>query len=196
MDKVFQSDTLKTATGASLVVRFKTGSRIELGPDSRLVLAGITEDSKNTLAHWGKFNFNVKKEDSKGRFKVTTPVAIAGAEGTMFDVIIDQSTGQTQFNLTEGELDIKSINNNFGAFRLKQGQSVSLNSSASAPKISKATSSPFVQNDPTPQPESANPDSKGPKMVPNLTPQTGEAVSKQNPLNSDKAKLTIEIQRP
>ena len=120
--KVVNGDSLKTYERSKLTVRFASGSRLEMGPNSVLVMASLQSDGKASIARWGKFDFEVKKPDSKGRFKVRTPVAVAAAEGTRFRVEIDTLTGNSRVRLDEGSLRIAPEDPSLPEFKMRAGE--------------------------------------------------------------------------
>ncbi len=120
--KVVGGDSLKTYERARLTVRFASGSRLELGPNSVLVLASLQSDGKAANLRWGQFDFEVKKPDSKGRFKVRTPVAVAAAEGTRFRVEVDTLEGRSRVKLDEGSLRIIPEDPSLPEFKMRAGE--------------------------------------------------------------------------
>jgi len=119
--KVSNGDSLKTFADSRLTVRFPTGSRLDMGPNSLLVLASVLADGKKAVARWGEFDFEVKKPDNKGRFQVRTPVAVAGAEGTKFHVEVDTATGDSRLSLKDGLLSIVPDDPRFASFLMHPG---------------------------------------------------------------------------
>lgn len=120
--KVVNGDSLKTYERSKLTIRFASGSRFDMGPNSLLVLASLQSDGKATSLRWGEFDFEVKKPDSKGRFKVRTPVAVAAAEGTKFRVEVDTLTGKSRLRLDEGSLRIDPEDPRLPEFRMRSGE--------------------------------------------------------------------------
>lgn len=124
--KVLGGDSLKTYERSRLTVRFASGSRLDMGPNSVLVMASLQADGKSTFARWGEFDFEVKKPDNKGRFKVRTPVAVAGAEGTRFRVEVDTSTGDSRLRLDEGVLTITPEDPSLPVFQMYSGEALEM----------------------------------------------------------------------
>jgi hypothetical protein len=120
--KVVSGDSLKTYERSKLTVRFASGSRFDMGPNSVLVMASLQADGKSTSVRWGEFDFEVKKPDSKGRFKVRTPVAVAAAEGTKFRVEVDTLTGKSRLRLDEGSLRIDPEDPSLPEFKMRAGE--------------------------------------------------------------------------
>jgi ferric-dicitrate binding protein FerR (iron transport regulator) len=120
--KVVNGDSLKTYERSRLTVRFASGSRLDMGPNSVLVMASLQPDGKATSLRWGEFDFEVKKPDSKGRFKVRTPVAVAAAEGTRFRVEVDTLTGNSRVRLDEGSLRIVPEDPSLPEFKMRSGE--------------------------------------------------------------------------
>lgn len=128
--KVVNGDSLKTYADSRLTVRFPTGSRLDMGPNSVLVMASLQSDGKKTFAKWGEFDFEVKKPDSKGRFQVRTPVAVAGAEGTKFHVEVDTGTGESRLRLDNGLLSIVPEDPRIPSFVMRAGDALEIKTGA------------------------------------------------------------------
>lgn len=128
--KVANGDSLKTFADSRLTVRFPTGSRLDMGPNSVLVMASLQGDGKKTIAKWGEFDFEVKKPDSKGRFQVRTPVALAGAEGTKFHVEVDTVTGESRLKLEKGLLSIAPEDQQTPSFMMHAGDALEIKTGA------------------------------------------------------------------
>lgn len=128
--KVVNGDSLKTFADSRLTVRFPTGSRLDMGPNSVLVMASLQSDGKKTFAKWGEFDFEVKKSDSKGRFQVRTPVAVAGAEGTKFHVEVDTGTGESRLRLDDGLLSIAPDDPKIPPFVMHAGDALEIKTGA------------------------------------------------------------------
>lgn len=119
-------DTIETKVNASVRLTFASGTTVDINENSRLALSAISPKEKKVSARWGKFDFDVTKADSKSRFKVETPVAIAGTEGTTFRVEVEKKSGQTTLSLTSGLLRVSRISNPQKSFLLKPNQGVML----------------------------------------------------------------------
>jgi hypothetical protein len=130
---VVEGDSLKTFDRAELVVRFNSGSRAQMGPNSVLVLAEMKKNGKKTIARWGEFDFDVKQKDSKGRFQVRTPVAVAGAEGTRFRISVDEITGSSIIELEEGSLQVNPTQGKGSGILLKPGQKLQVLEATTVP---------------------------------------------------------------
>lgn len=124
--KVANGDSLKTYEKSRLTVRFPSGSRLDMGPNSVLVMASLQSGGKKTFARWGEFDFEVKKPDGKGRFQVRTPVAVAGAEGTRFRVEVDTSSGDSRLRLEEGVLTITPEDPSLPVFQMYSGEALEM----------------------------------------------------------------------
>lgn len=124
--KVVDGDSLKTFEKSRLTVRFASGSRLDMGPNSVMVMASLRPDGKSTSVRWGEFDFEVKKPDSKGRFKVRTSVAVAAAEGTRFRVEVDTVTGNSRVRLDEGSLRIDPEDPGLPEFKMRAGELLDL----------------------------------------------------------------------
>lgn len=125
-NNVNEGDTIVTEAGSSSRIKFSTGTVINVSENSRMVLSVANKKEKKVNAHWGKFDFDVKKADSKSRFKVETPVAVAGTEGTKFSVTVEKESGKTEVNLHSGLLKIASLTGTHEPFLLKPSMGVKL----------------------------------------------------------------------
>jgi ferric-dicitrate binding protein FerR (iron transport regulator) len=150
--KVSNGDSLKTFADSRLTVRFPTGSRMDMGPNSLLVLASIQSDGKKAVARWGEFDFEVKKPDNKGRFQVRTPVAVAGAEGTKFRVEVDTATGDSKLSLKDGLLSIVPDDPRFASFLMHPGDALEIRSGMEPvlQNLEASTSGPMITIKPVP----------------------------------------------
>ena len=118
--RVANGDSLKTFADSRMTIRFPTGSRIDMGPNSVLVMVSMQADGKKTFARWGEFDFG------KGRFQVRTPVAVAGAEGTKFHVEVDTATGESRLRLNEGVLSISPDDTRYSPFLMHSGDQLDM----------------------------------------------------------------------
>ena len=176
---VISGDSLKTYAESRMVVRFASGSRAELGPNSLLVLTEVKANGKKTFARWGQFDFEVKKEDSKGRFQVRTPVAVAGAEGTRFSIVVDEATGNSMIDLHEGILNIVPQASGVKPMQMNAGQRLEL-VEGKAPAMMPIPPKPVAQVAPNqnPGPHEGGPNGPGgpgPELQPQgpMPPQQG-----------------------
>lgn len=124
--RLIVGDTIETKEGSSSRLEFSTGTVIDIGENSRMVIAAISPKEKKVQTNWGKFDFDVKKADSKSRFKVESPVAVAGTEGTTFTVEVEKSSGETTILLRKGLLRITGKGSSQDSFLLKPNHAVRL----------------------------------------------------------------------
>lgn len=166
-------DTIETKEGSSSKLEFSTGTVIDIGENSRMVIAAISPKEKKVQTNWGKFDFDVKKADSKSRFKVESPVAVAGTEGTTFTVEVDKGTGETTILLRKGLLRISGKGLSQGSFLLKPNHAVRLSRGAMDFKPYK-----ILQNIPTQQEPGSHQLNKGKtKTTAHITGKTTKSQS-------------------
>jgi hypothetical protein len=131
---VYEQETVKTYEQAKVTLLFESGSKISLDENSCLTLSENKEDQKTSQALWGKFDFEVSEKDKKSNFKVVTPVAVAGAEGTKFSVTVNKLTGETMIVLFNGKLRITSLDERLGEMLLMPNQLININRGSSSLK--------------------------------------------------------------
>ncbi|OQY30311.1 MAG: hypothetical protein B6244_00170 [Candidatus Cloacimonetes bacterium 4572_55] len=106
-------DKLQTKKDGFVVIMFTDDkSQIKMKPDSELHIQGDREKStiiKRIGVEIGEMLISVDKP--KGSLTVETPSAVAAIKGTRFETAVSQD-GQTDFIVTEGEIEIDSDNEN------------------------------------------------------------------------------------
>jgi hypothetical protein len=123
-NKVKENESVRTQAKSKLTIRLTNGTECNLEPNSECELAEMAENSQTIRVQktGSKLNFNHK---GKSKFKVVTPEATAGAEGTAFSVSINEKGG-TSIQLFEGGLRVTSNLNLFKEFMLMSNQQVIL----------------------------------------------------------------------
>ena len=123
-DELFESETVKTGKGSSIVLVFENGSSVKLGADSSLAIDEFKIDplsapvdlsslkaeptvSKTSLnLAYGEMVGAVKKLNiEKGSsYSIKTPVGAAGIRGTIFRIVFrPDSTGKAFFTVSTAE---------------------------------------------------------------------------------------------
>ena len=123
-DELFESETVKTGKGSSIVLVFENGSSVKLGADSSLAIDEFKIDplsapvdlsslkaeptvSKTSLnLAYGEMVGDVKKLNiEKGSsYSIKTPVGAAGIRGTIFRIVFrPDSTGKAFFTVSTAE---------------------------------------------------------------------------------------------
>ena len=124
-DELFESETVKTGKGSSIVLVFENGSSVKLGADSSLAIDEFKIDpllsapvdlsslkaeptvSKTSLnLAYGEMVGDVKKLNiEKGSsYSIRTPVGAAGIRGTIFRIVFrPDSTGKAFFTVSTAE---------------------------------------------------------------------------------------------
>lgn len=123
-DELFESETVKTGKGSSIVLAFENGSSVKLGADSSLAIDEFKIDplsapvdlsslkaeptvSKTSLnLAYGEMVGAVKKLNiEKGSsYSIKTPVGAAGIRGTIFRIVFrPDSTGKAFFTVSTAE---------------------------------------------------------------------------------------------
>lgn len=126
-------DTVRTADGGRVVIELADGTRIQLGPDSRLTFDRLTQYGRTGMADTrlrlerGRIRTRVQPvENGDSRFEVETPSAVAAVRGTQFDLSTDNEG--TRLAVTEGQVwfgdgnDTQMIPTGYGATRSATGE--------------------------------------------------------------------------
>jgi len=109
-DEVFREDQLRTAAGASLNVALIDGSLLELDEGSLLTIQDyILDPAANAVMSLlrGRLLLTVSKSFSARReaFRVSTPNAIAGVQGTIFSILYMNNT--TEVFVEDGQVVVR-----------------------------------------------------------------------------------------
>ncbi|MEW5944891.1 MAG: FecR family protein [bacterium] len=108
---VSEGDTIRTAAGSSVIIRFADGSMTKLGPMASMSVSSLLaaeETAKTSLdVTVGKTWSRVQRLGSESRFHVMTPTAVAGVRGTYFSSEVGGDT-TSQFDVFEGEVEVAS----------------------------------------------------------------------------------------
>ena len=119
-------EEVQTGDRATVVLDFKDGSRVELGPKTSFTVesSGDSGDGfANMKVGWGRMKAWVRKSMSR-RFRVRTPTAVCSVRGTEFQVQVERGSGATQIDLMTGLLGVGDNKGN--ETLLKDGQSLSV----------------------------------------------------------------------
>lgn len=122
-------EEVRTGDKSVVVLDFKDGSRVELGPKTSFTVedAGDQDGSFASMQlGWGKMKAWVRKTMSR-RFRVRTPTAVCSVRGTEFQVQVEQGSGATQIDLMSGLLGVGDNKGN--ETLLKDGQSIAVDAS-------------------------------------------------------------------
>lgn len=125
-DNLIETDTVRTAKGASVVLVFMNGSSVKLGSDSKLKIEEFkmdplgediavakleAEPSKSKTAldlAYGEMIGDVKKLNTESSYNIKTPVGAAGIRGTQFRIVFrpsgDGRTFTFQLSTAEGRV--------------------------------------------------------------------------------------------
>jgi VCBS repeat-containing protein len=104
-DPLFKGDTVQTASGGSLTIKFIDGTVFALSASARIILnemiysASSTGNSALFELVQGLIGFVAGKAAETGDFRVETPVATMGIRGTAIRVEISAADGATRFSL-------------------------------------------------------------------------------------------------
>jgi len=105
-------DRIRTGVGAHVGVHWADGSRIEVGPESELVIqrCRLNKLRKTRSSHFrlnlGEIWLRLRGTLNRGsKFEVETPTIVAAVRGTIFGVKVLHD-GTTQLEVYEGQVDI------------------------------------------------------------------------------------------
>ena len=132
-DAVFESDSVTTGKGASVVLVFMNGSSVRLGSDTSLnveefkmdplaqpisnpsTLKAEPSQSKTALnLSYGEMVGDVKKLNTSSTYSIKTPVGAAGIRGTIYRIVFRPSSdGKAFFTIStaEGRVEMMGVVN-------------------------------------------------------------------------------------
>ena len=110
-DEVFREDELRTAADSRLSVALTDGSQIELDEDSLLAIQNYILDpaaDSEMFLRRGRLHSTVSSRFSSRRqsFRVLTPNAVAGVQGTIFSILFRNNT--TEVFVEEGQVAVNN----------------------------------------------------------------------------------------
>ena len=94
---------IETGHDGFAIVKYRDGTKIKIGPDTKLVLR-----RNNIYIEGGKAWFKVEKQKD-GKLLIKTPTAIAGIRGTEFLMNVEEN-GATNLQLIKGNIEVSDIN--------------------------------------------------------------------------------------
>ena len=94
-------DVLRTGAGGKATLLMSDGSRMTLGPNSRLEVEAIAPNRVFALAT-GKVKAFIKKLQGGNKFQIKTPLASASVRGTVFEVGFDEGNKKGYLDVSEG----------------------------------------------------------------------------------------------
>jgi hypothetical protein len=128
-DAVYETDSVTTGKGASVVLVFMNGSSVRLGSDTSLNVEEFKMDplaqpisnptalknepskSKTSLKlSYGEMVGDVKKLNSSSSYSIKTPVGAAGIRGTIYRIVFRPSSdGKAFFTISTAEGKVEMI---------------------------------------------------------------------------------------
>ena len=113
-DEVFLNERIETGPGAAAEIVLVDNTRLSLGPRSALVIDKVILDpSGNRRAEVvvsvlrGVFRF-VSGDSPSWAYRIKTPVATMGVEGTVFSLFVDHD-GTTMLSVNEGAVNLANL---------------------------------------------------------------------------------------
>ncbi len=96
-------DMIRTGKKGRVIIRMSDGSKMLLGPSSRLTVQEYAPNKIFGLSTGWLKSF-IKKFKRKSKFKVKTPLAAASVRGTVFEIGYNESTKQGYLDVSKGEV--------------------------------------------------------------------------------------------
>ena len=112
-DEVFLNERIETGPGAAAEIVLVDNTRLSLGPRSALVIDEVILDPSGTRAEVvvsvlsGVFRF-VSGDSPSWAYRIKTPVATMGVEGTVFSLFVDHD-GTTMLSVNEGAVNLANL---------------------------------------------------------------------------------------
>lgn len=112
-DILANGDKIETKMDSDVELKTENGNFVNLGPQSQIIISELsinkaTGDYRNVMdAKFGKIQARVEakiKDHAKSKFEIKTPVAICGARGTVFFVVVG-ADGATQIFVASGSVN-------------------------------------------------------------------------------------------
>lgn len=131
---VLENDTITTSKNGMVVVKFVTGHKLKIKPNSTVSM-NLIKNKKNRTGihvHNGGVVAKVKKLGRKG-FNVDTPSAVAGVRGTTFYVESSKKTGLNRIAVNSGEV-VVSANNSKQSVGANKGVEFTKNEKVAEPQ--------------------------------------------------------------
>lgn len=126
---ISEGDVVKTAGGASVVIRFDDGSMVKLGPISSMKIGKLASSGKggNTQLDVsnGKVWTRATKQNRDSSFNVKTPTAVAGVRGTYYSSEVD-SDATSRFDVFDGEVAVANLSNPAEQISVKANQTTTV----------------------------------------------------------------------
>ena len=112
-DEVFLNERIETGPGAAAEIVLVDNTRLSLGPRSALVIDEVILDPSGNRAEVvvsvlrGVFRF-VSGDSPSWAYRIKTPVATMGVEGTVFSLFVDHD-GTTMLSVNEGAVNLANL---------------------------------------------------------------------------------------
>lgn len=112
-DEVFLNERIETGPGAAAEIVLVDNTRLSLGPRSALVIDEVILDPSGNRAEVvvsvlsGVFRF-VSGSSPSWAYRIKTPVATMGVEGTVFSLFVDHD-GTTMLSVNEGAVNLANL---------------------------------------------------------------------------------------
>ncbi len=112
-DEVFLNERIETGPGAAAEIVLVDNTRLSLGPRSALVIDEVILDPSGNRTEVvvsvlrGVFRF-VSGDSPSWAYRIKTPVATMGVEGTVFSLFVDHD-GTTMLSVNEGAVNLANL---------------------------------------------------------------------------------------
>lgn len=114
---------IRTGKNSSITIELADGSRILILPDSEIMIESTTQNSDTGVATLsvqvlkGQIENKVAPQKPGGRYRITTPAAVAAVRGTEFRVNADDGGDVMRSEVLQGKVEVtgSSVSRNVGA---------------------------------------------------------------------------------
>ncbi len=103
---------IRTGKNSSITIEFADGSRILVLPDSEILIEGTTKNADSGVATLsvqvlkGYIENDVAAQKPGGRYRITTPAAVAAVRGTKFRVNADDGGDVMRNEVLQGKVEV------------------------------------------------------------------------------------------
>ncbi len=114
---------LRTGSNSSITIEFADGSRILVLPNSEIMIENTTQNRNTGVTTLsvqvlkGQIENNVVPQKSGGRYRITTPAAVAAVRGTQFRISATEDGNVMRSEVLQGKVEVTGANvsRNIGA---------------------------------------------------------------------------------
>lgn len=144
-EKIFSGSVIHTGVDGKARLVYPNSDQLNIGPGSSVIvdrktLAGNEIPQTDVQIMYGKLRAVVQKNegDTKERFRVKTPTAVAGVRGTDFAAGFNPNNALSDVSVLRGEVQVSSAKDAKKSIALKPGNTVTVQEPVKAVETDKA----------------------------------------------------------